>query len=157
MIVVSDTSPITNLVDVGRINLLCELFGEVVIPPAVARELERGGVELPEFVEIRNLRDPAEAGRLRREFEIDAGEAEAIVLALELAASRSLIDEVRGRAVAARVGLKYIGVLGLLIEAKRRGYVDEVRPILDDLVQTAGFLGRTATACRDSCRSGRGR
>jgi predicted nucleic acid-binding protein len=76
--------------------------------------------------------------------EVALGEAEALALALELKADRLLIDEQQGRAIAERVGLRYIGVLGVLLEAKRGGHLNAVRPILDQLVATAGFwIGET--------------
>jgi uncharacterized protein len=49
-----------------------------------------------------------------------------------------LIDERRGRKVASRLGLKFIGLLGMLVEAKRKGFI-VVKPILDDMIAKAGF------------------
>jgi hypothetical protein len=137
VIVVSDTSPITSLVDVGQVELLRALFGTVIVPREVSRELERGHVGVPTWVEVREVNDRSMVSRL--EAEVDLGEAEALVLALELKADRLLIDEQQGRAIAERLGLRYIGVLGVLLEAKRRGHLSAVRPLLDELVATAGF------------------
>ncbi|MGB3298208.1 MAG: DUF3368 domain-containing protein, partial [Phormidesmis sp.] len=71
--------------------------------------------------------------------ELDIGEAEAIALAVEVQADQVLIDERRGRMVAARLNLQYTGILGILVEAKSRGLVVEVKPLLDDLINEAGF------------------
>jgi len=49
------------------------------------------------------------------------------------------MDERAGRVVAGRLGLRYIAVFGVLLEAKRRGHLHAVRPVLDRLVATAGF------------------
>lgn len=49
------------------------------------------------------------------------------------------MDERRGRAMAVRLGLKTVGLLGLVVEAKRRGFVPAVKPVLDDLIVRAGF------------------
>jgi uncharacterized protein len=139
VIVVSDTSPITNLTDVGQLHLLHLLFGRVIIPPAVSDELERGRVSLPEWIEVSDVQNSARVEQLENEDELDRGEAEALVLALELKADRLLIDEELGRAVAERMGLRYLGLLGVLLDAKRRGHLIAVRPVIDDLVSVAGF------------------
>ena len=71
--------------------------------------------------------------------ELDRGEAEVIALALELEANQILIDERRGRLVAARLNLRYIGILGILVEAKSQGLIPAVKPLLDALIDRAGF------------------
>lgn len=71
--------------------------------------------------------------------ELDPGEAEAIACALETQANRLLLDERLGRAVATRLGIQPIGVLGVFIEAKRQGILSVVKPQLDALITQAGF------------------
>ena len=71
--------------------------------------------------------------------ELHPGEAEAIALAVEMKADILLIDERRSREVASRLKLRVVGLLGSLVEAKRRGLVQEVKPVLDDLIAKAGF------------------
>ncbi|WP_293109111.1 DUF3368 domain-containing protein [Moorena sp. SIO3I6] len=61
---------------------------------------------------------------------VDPGEAEAIALAIELHADRLIIDERRGRKIAASMGLKYIGILGVLLEAKNNNFITNVKPII---------------------------
>ncbi len=67
---------------------------------------------------------------------LDRGEAEAIALALEIAAGLLLMDERRGRNEAKRFGIRFVGTLGVLIEAKARGLFPEVRPVVDELGRT---------------------
>ncbi|MEB3337021.1 MAG: DUF3368 domain-containing protein [Leptolyngbyaceae bacterium] len=67
------------------------------------------------------------------------GEAEAIALALEIGAEQLLIDERRGRMVAERLKLSYVGILGILLEAKSQGLILTIQPLLDALRNQAGF------------------
>ena len=71
--------------------------------------------------------------------ELDAGEAEAIALAVELQAELLLVDERRARVVATRLGLNVVGVLGVLVEAKHKSLIPHLKPILGDLITRAGF------------------
>jgi predicted nucleic acid-binding protein len=73
--------------------------------------------------------------------ELDRGEAEAITLALEINAELLLIDERLGRIVASRLGIEFTGVLGVLLEAKSKGLIAQVKPLLDQL-RISGFWMR---------------
>ena len=99
-------------------------------------ELE-GYVSLPPWVEIRTVGDRSMLLRLLQD--LDPGEAEALALAVELKADRVLIDGRHEREVAERLGLRFIGVLGVLLEAKDRGHLVAVRPVLDELVDSKRF------------------
>jgi predicted nucleic acid-binding protein len=138
MIVVSDTSPISNLMQIGQVELLVKLFGQVIIPPSVARELAVEHGCLPAFLQVRgpdNLREVRRLAAL-----LDDGEAEAIVVAQELHADRLLIDERAGRRVAQAVGLHIIGLAGLLLLAKQRGLIRNVCEPLRQLVASGFYL-----------------
>lgn len=145
MIVVSNTSPIINLAAIGRLNLLQQLYGKVVIPQSVYDEIvvsgsgQAGSFEVSnlDWLETRSAADVALVALLQ--VELDSGEADAIALAVELKADLILMDERKGRKIAGRVGLRCVGLLGVLIEAKRTGLVSIVRPIVDDLIGRAGF------------------
>ena len=76
---------------------------------------------------------------LESDSHLDRGEAEAIVLALELGADELLIDERLGRREASQRGLSLIALLGVLLVAKRRGLVVAIRSVIDDLIVQAGF------------------
>ena len=137
MIVVSDTSPLTALLTVGEARLLPELFAEVVIPEAVRDELLRTHALLPAWVRVEPVRNAAEAARLGRL--VDTGEAEAIALARELRADRLLIDERRGRKLAAQEGISVIGLLGVILLARRNGLIPSARALLLRLDLEAGM------------------
>lgn len=71
--------------------------------------------------------------------DLDRGEAEAIALAVEEEADLLLMDERIGRESANHLGLRYAGLVGVLIEAKSKALVREVKPLLDALRDVAGF------------------
>jgi predicted nucleic acid-binding protein len=145
VIVVSNTSPITNLAVIGQLDLLRQLYEKVVIPQAVSDELTSGSdgqpgaidVQMLGWIETKPATDRALVTALL--MELDEGEAEAIALAKEVAADLLLLDERRGRAVAARLDLRFVGLLGVLIEAKQKSCILAIKPVLDDLVTKAGF------------------
>ncbi len=137
MIVVSDTSPITSLLQIGQVELLATLYREVIIPEAVAEELRRGHSTLPSFVNVVRVGSVECVRRLA--IETDIGEAEAIALMLEKRGDLLLIDERRGRRVAQRHGVPVIGLLGVLVEAKRHRLVVSLRQTIRQLQDEAGF------------------
>src|SRR5689334_23121146 len=137
MLVVSDTSPISALMQIGRVELLQHLFGTICVPEAVSKELARFHSTMPPFLEIRDIKDRAPVEPLLRS--MDIGEAEAIVLAIEAKADHLLIDERRGRLIAAEAGLSIIGLIGVLLLAKSRAIVPTIKELIDDLRTKAGF------------------
>ncbi len=145
MIVVSDTSAISNLLSIGCFGLLGELFGQVVIPSAVASELLRWHDEVPLSLIIKEPKNPELPVKWRGQ--LDPGETAAISLSLELQADLLLIDERKGRLAANELGLRTTGLLGVLLESKRAGLVDRVGPLLDALISQAGF--RVSIAVRE--------
>jgi uncharacterized protein len=145
-IVVSDTSPIRALAHLGLVPLLADLFGTVFVPPAVGSELLSPPAPLPRvdvagypFIVVRTPGNPAAVSRFRQEH-LDAGESEALALALEIKADLVLIDERAGRSAAERAGLTPLGLLGVLIRAKARGSIPAVAPLIDTLQQEIGFF-----------------
>ncbi len=147
MIIISDTSPLSNLALVDCLFLLKAIYQTVVIPQAVADELSNvEGEDLRitavlslDWVEVRQSNNLQLIAELRNDYLLDRGEAEAIALALEINADELLIDERLGRREATRRGLSITGVLGILLVAKHRGLIPSVRPVMDALITEAGF------------------
>jgi predicted nucleic acid-binding protein len=137
MIVVSDASPVTALLTVGQAELLRQLFGEVVIPPAVKAEIERTHQDFPQWLQVRQLRDRAQALVYQRI--VDRGEAEAIALAQELKANWLLIDERKGRRLAKEAGVPVLGLVGVILTAKRGRLIRSARELLNQLERDAGI------------------
>ena len=144
-VIVSDTSPLISLARVGRLDILHRLFSELIVPDAVWKEIVEQGTGEPGSDEVRNatwIRYQTVKNRpLIRVLQqtLGAGEAEAIALALELAAEYVLIDDRMGRAMARRLDLPIIGLVGVLINAKHSGVLELVKPTLDALHKQAGF------------------
>lgn len=143
MIVVSDTSAITNLWQIQRLDLLEQLFQEVIIPPAVEAELFRIPNQKQAIGRLYWLKTqaPTNLSAVQQLLtQLDAGESEAITLAAELKADYLLIDEMTGRSIAQQRGLKVTGVLGVLMMAKQQRLIEAVKPLMDALQQQARFF-----------------
>ena len=145
MVVVADTSPLTALLHLRQMQLLPQLYGIVYLPEAVAAELNiliTFGYDIS-FLQntavfvIKPVTDQSRVQQISQQ--LDKGEAEAIVLAIEIGAGLLLIDEKLGKNVAQAAGIRCLGVVGLLIEAKSKGLISQIKPLLDDLVQNLNF------------------
>jgi uncharacterized protein len=148
VIVVSDTSPITNLSAIGQLDLLRQMYGTIVIPTAVYNEMVGvnkvvpGAMEVQTlaWIETRSVTDARQVISLQEnQNNIDLGEAEAIILAMDLKADLLLMDERRGRTVAVESGLKVVGLLGVLLRAKQKGLIPQIKPLMDTLMEVADF------------------
>ncbi|HEX4350401.1 MAG TPA: DUF3368 domain-containing protein [Verrucomicrobiae bacterium] len=137
MIIVSDTSAVTSLLQVGRLTILSSLYREVVVPTEVADVLQRFHAVLPDFIRVLPVADRVRLEKLKSE--LDLGEAAAIALMLEGKGDVLLMDERRGRRVAAREGLAVVGLIGVLLEARQRGLITSLVTVIGELEQVAGF------------------
>ena len=134
---VADASPLIALQQVGQLELLRTLFAQITIPPAVAREV-RPTVPTASWIVERALSQPIAPSAQRTT--LAAGEREALSLALELRAAHLIVDEKAARQAAVALGLNVIGTVGVLLAAKRKGLIPNLRPILDDLVRQGFWL-----------------
>lgn len=148
MPIISNTSPLLNLAIIDHLNLLRQQFGQIFIPSAVLAELKPDtgypGVERLEqalaaaWIRVIDLKDNRLAQVLM--LELDQGEAATIALALEQGHSQILMDEREGRAKAKALGLTPVGVLGVLLRAKREGELVSVKEVMQSLRTEAGFF-----------------
>jgi predicted nucleic acid-binding protein len=130
--VVADASPLIAFQQISQLSLLQAVFTEVIVPPAVAREIQPSVPSVPWIVE-RPLAHPIAPLVLRAS--LGPGESEALGLAMELHADRLLVDERAARRAALALGLGVIGTLGVLLAAKRKRLITEVRPLVDELLR----------------------
>lgn len=139
MIVVSDSAPLIALARISQFDLLKSLYGSVSIPRAVHSEvtkdkLSRAGameVSAAEWLRVCVVQDQVAVALLEQQ--LDTGESEAIVLALQLGADALLIDEKKGRRIAQSQGLPVVGTIGTILLAKQKRLIDEVTPLLIEL------------------------
>lgn len=142
--VVSNTTPLITLSGVGLLDLLPALYQAIQIPEAVYTEYQQGRLRFPgspDLAELPWLSVHATAPDPLILSTLDAGEAEAIALARAVHARLILLDERRGRAVAARLGLPVAGSLAVLLQAKQQGLVPLVAPVLDQMIAQGRRIG----------------
>jgi predicted nucleic acid-binding protein len=145
VIVVSDTSPVRGLISINQIDILKGLFEKILIPVGVKEELLRihslhSDIEQfmkQDWVEIINIKDKQKLVELRNF--LDSGESEAIVLAIESNCNFILMDENKGRRIAKSLNLNVLGLIGILILAKQKGLITEIKTQLKELREKYGF------------------
>lgn len=135
--VISNATPIISLATVDKLSVLKELFEKISIPHAVYNEIFKGQYpgykELnSDFFEIVGVQHQENLGFLLND--LDRGEAECILVAKESAADLLIIDERLAYKIAQSQGLTVIGTLTVLLKAKKRGLIKEIKPILDEMI-----------------------
>jgi predicted nucleic acid-binding protein len=137
VIIVCDASPLIALSLCDKLDLLDTIFKEVVVPEMVYQEVSREGKPEAGKIAAWAQGKVQKAGKQPLfqavNLSLDAGESEVIALYWERSADFLLIDEQRGRRIAAQSGIKIIGTLGILLLAKEKGLVNAVKPFLDQL------------------------
>lgn len=130
-VVISDTACLIALDKIGHLSLLRSLYGSVLITPTIADEFL--GI-LPDWIEVR---EPANTPlQIFLEETIDAGEASAIALAVEIKDCYLILDDLRARKVASGLGLTFTGTLGIIAIAKKRGIIPSARYLFEKLRET---------------------
>lgn len=147
MIVVSDTTPLSELAKVGKLDILRETYGEILIPQEVYDEITTGShpavelIKTVDWLEIRAITDMKALVRLKRTTRLGKGECAAMILAEALTADQLLIDDLAARRVALSRGLPVIGTIGTLLLAKQRGLIGNVKEVLDALIDGGKWIG----------------
>ena len=145
MVIVSDTTTLSNLFMIQKLWILEKLYGNVIIPEAVLYELEKlklnklniSQITDSTWIKIQPVMNESLVAILSES--LDRGESEAIVLAQELRADLLIIDEIKGRNYAKKLNIRIIGLVGILVQAKIEGILENVGEILDELKHKAGF------------------
>lgn len=138
MRIIADSSPLISLAILKRLDLLTDLDTEIYIPQAVFNEISRPNKPYSQVLtafckdRVRTVKNQMAVAMLTSD--VDVGEAEAIVLALEMGVTDILIDDAKGRRAAKLKGLQVIGTIGILLVAKQRGLIMLIQPELDALL-----------------------
>jgi predicted nucleic acid-binding protein len=141
--VICNTSPIIGLISIGRLDLLWNLFDEVIIPKAVYDELSVESMRF--YAQVEEIEEAVSKGLIIVYTVINEdsvktmygrlhfGELEVIVGAKELGIEVAVIDERAARKMASQFLIKTIGILGILLMAKRKGLLNTIREDIDAL------------------------
>ena len=142
MIFVCNTGPLIALAKIDRLSLLQNTGTErVLIPPMVQRELRsKMGAEssliesaLNHFIHVAEI-ERTDQRLVRATSNLDDGEKEVILLGASLQEDVVLLlDDQASRKVAKDLGLTVLGTAGLLLLAKRQGFIETVGPLLDEI------------------------
>lgn len=145
-LIIADAGPLIVLSRVGKLDLMRQVFGRVCITDAVRDEILAGGVfpgqaeieaALAHWIDVVAVDigswEPANP-------DLGVGEVSSLYLALNTPGSLLILDDAAARREADWLGLSYVGLIGVVLEAKRQGYIEEARPLLQSLRQAGYFL-----------------
>jgi predicted nucleic acid-binding protein len=130
-IIISDTSCLIILDKIQRLDLLEKLFNTVIITAEISEEF---GGALPNWVITKRVSN--ESMTLALSEQVDLGEASAIALALEFPNHLIIIDDNKGRKLAERLKINYTGTMGVLVKAKKEGFIPLLKPVLEQIEET---------------------
>lgn len=144
MIVISDTTPILSLLKAGKLELLQTLYGEILVPEAVYKELisnpafaeEAAIIASCPFLAVMEVRNKEAVELLRKVTGLDAGESESLILYGEQNADLLIMDEHKGRSIAKKMDVEHIGTMGILMQAFDEGFLSamDVQESLEKLL-----------------------
>jgi uncharacterized protein len=150
-LVISNTSPLLYLHQIGCLSILQTLYTQVIVPQAVQSELlvgQQQGVDVPEISQYEwlQLRSVATVASMPNVIDLGPGEAEVIGLGIENPGSRLILDDQLGRQIARFHRLTFTGTLGVLIKAKQLGHVSTIRPLIEQLQRSGMWLSESVIA-----------
>ena len=132
-IIITDTSCLIALTKTGALDILPLMYRRIIVTSTIVEEF---GEALPQWIEVIDAPDPKYQQMLEKS--LDAGEASAIALAVALENVLLILDDLKARKEAKRLGLKVTGTLGVLFRAREKGYIPALKPYIDKL-QTLDF------------------
>lgn len=146
--VVVNTTPLIALSHVGQLDVLRKLYGEIIIPEAVHRELsvktesvcKRAVDSSRSWIRVDKIKN--QMAKSMYKTQLHDGEVEVMILAKEIMADVVIIDDANAKKHAKYLGLPVTGTLGVLLKAKQNGYVGELNPLLHQMVQNGIYISQ---------------
>lgn len=142
--IISNTTPILSLLKINKLEILKELYGQVIIPNAVYQEIEEGrhkeyykDLTKIDWLIIKRIKDESSRDYF---VDLDDGEAEVLILAKELNADLVILDEILGRRYAKVLKYKLTGTLGVLLKSKEKGIIKSLKLLLTELTEKGTWL-----------------
>ena len=143
-IVIANSTPIILLQKIGQLELLNKLYSKIYIPEAVYKEVIIDGNKGDDFISAASFIEVSKIQNIKAKklfaTSLHEGEVETIMLAMEMTADLCILDDLLARKYAKNAGLNITGTLGVLIAAKSKGYIKEVKPIMDRLIYDEGMF-----------------
>jgi predicted nucleic acid-binding protein len=128
-IIISDTSCLIALSNIGKLHILKDLYQEVTITNEVQNEFAE---PLPGWIIVKNVINRKQQALLEKL--LDKGEASSIALAIENQDSILIIDEMKGRKVALSYHLDIIGTIGVIVTARKKGIITDLMSVIFELI-----------------------
>jgi len=130
-IIIADTSCLILLSKINQLELLNKLFGNIIITSEIAEEY---GEKLPNWFIIENVINKERQAMF--ESQVDKGEASAIALYFEIDTNLIILDDYKARKLAKKLELNFTGTLGILINAKLKGIIPSIKPLVENIQKT---------------------
>lgn len=143
--VIANTTPLIALANIDQLELLHKLYGTIIVPQAVideiVREPAKQRIRSSSWIKVEDIIDTSQKDIFRAR--LHAGEVEVMILAREQKADLVIMDDNAAKKTAKFLGLNVTGTMGVLLKAKREGYIEEVKPIINELVRDGLFISDT--------------
>jgi len=127
--IISNTSCLIVLDNIGMLDVLKELYGKVFITEEVSKEF---GKTVPDWIEVRKVSDNKYL-KLMKNF-VDLGEASTIALAVETDDIVIILDDLKARKLAQKLNLKITGTIGVLVKARKRNIITSTQEVLNSMM-----------------------
>lgn len=143
--VLANMTPLIALANIDRLELLHNLYGTIIVPQTVMdeiiREPARQRVQNSSWIRVEAIQDLSQRDYFRAR--LHAGEVDVMILAREQKADLVIMDDDAAKKTAKFLGLKVTGTLGVLLKAKREGYLEKVEPVINELIRDGLFISDT--------------